>query len=181
VAVRALEGPSYGVLTLASTSGERLAQGELVQRLRNENVESRLTFHFEDGSFYDELLVFSQRKVFRLLSYSMTQRGPSFPSSLEVSFDRESGRYHARTRQRDDEKTVEGEVEMPEDLYNGMASLLIRNTDGHATRHHLAFTPKPQLLDLESKQAGVDRFSIGALERTATRYPRASTSTPTGS
>jgi hypothetical protein len=172
VAVRAPEGPTYALLTLRSTGGERLADGELIQRVRDGNVESRLLFHFEDGSSYDEIVVFSQDRVFRVLSYSLVQKGPSFASSLDVSFDRETGRYRARSRESgdDEDETADGEVEIPEDVYNGMGGVLMRNTDGRASGYQLAFTPKPHLLTMKIAPAGTDHFSVGRTRREADRY-----------
>src|SRR5262249_3252164 len=121
VAVRNLEAPSYGVVSLRSADDRHLADGEMIQRVAHGNVESRLRFQFDDGSRYDELVVFSQQRVFRLLSYSLTQTGPSFGSEEEVSFDRKTGRYRARTREAGKaEETAEGAVEIPDDVYNGM-------------------------------------------------------------
>ena len=61
VTVRFTEGIMRGFPVLRSQSGEKLAQGELVQVPRGDVVESRLIFRFKDGSIYDERVVFSQR------------------------------------------------------------------------------------------------------------------------
>ena len=83
---------------------------------------------FRDGSVYDETVTFSQNGVFRLEAYRLTQRGPSFPLT-EVAFDRRSGRYTARTRdgKEGEVQTAGGVLEMPDDLYNGMALTLLKN------------------------------------------------------
>ena len=54
IAVRFTEGIMRGFPVLRSQSGEKLAQGELVQIPRGDVVESRLIFRFKDGSLYDE-------------------------------------------------------------------------------------------------------------------------------
>src|SRR5712691_2047759 len=92
IAVRFAEGITRGFPVLRSQSGEKLAQGELVQIPRGDVIESRLVFRFKDGSLYDERVVFSQRDVFTLLSYHIIQRGPSFPESMDATVDRASGR-----------------------------------------------------------------------------------------
>jgi len=97
VTVRFTEGIMRGFPVLRSQSGEKLAQGELVQVPRGDVVESRLIFRFKDGSIYDERVVFSQRDVFTLLSYRIVQRGPSFPESLEGSVDRSRRPSRARS------------------------------------------------------------------------------------
>ena len=78
------------------------------------------------------LLVFlvlrAEDDVFRLESYRLTQRGPSFPIS-EISFERRTRRFEARTQETRsaDVKEASGDLEMPIDLYNGMALTLLKN------------------------------------------------------
>jgi hypothetical protein len=117
-------------------------------------VDSRLVFRFKDGSLYDETVVFSQSKVFTLLSYRLRQRGPSFPEEMEVSVERERdrGRYTVTARRAGGEaETATGEIELPPDVYNGMFIMILRNLPKGAggTVHVLAFTPKPTLLQVE--------------------------------
>ena len=75
VAVRFPEGPTYGVVTLSSLAGEVLADGELIQTVRRRQVESRLVFRFKDGSLHDEATVYTQDRVFRVVSYRLVERG----------------------------------------------------------------------------------------------------------
>jgi hypothetical protein len=169
VAVRFPESVAHGFLMIRDQRGEVLAHGELLQTLAGEAVQSRLVFRFIDGSLYDETVTFSQKRVFRLLAYTLVQKGPSFPETSEVSFDRASGRYRARTGT---EEPVEGTFELPEDLHNGMTGTLIKNLrDGAtATGHVYAFTPKPRLLRSALRHEGEDKYFIGNAARTASRY-----------
>jgi hypothetical protein len=66
VAVRFTEGVTHGFLSLRSTAGDLLAEGDLLQVVRPEGVDSRLVFRFKDGSLYDETVVFGQSKVFTM-------------------------------------------------------------------------------------------------------------------
>jgi len=174
VAVRHPEGLVYGVLVLSSTAGEALAHGELIQTTRGQQVESRLIFRFTDGSLHDERVVFTQQKVFSLVRYHLIQRGPAFPSQVEVTFDPGSGQYRARLREKPDQKeeVVEGRLDMPPDLYNGMASVLLKNLRAGetATGHIVAFTPKPRLVKMEVRAEGEDGFLVGPITRKAIRY-----------
>jgi hypothetical protein len=68
VAVRHAEGLVHGFLVLRTVAGETLADGDLIQVARSDQVTSRLVFRFKDGSVHDETAVFSQRRNFRLLS-----------------------------------------------------------------------------------------------------------------
>lgn len=177
VAVRYLEGVTHGFLTLRSTAGDLLAEGDLLQVVRGERVESRLVFRFRDGSLYEETVVFSQSKVFTMLSYRLQQRGPSFPEELEVSVERdrerEKGRYQVKARRGGGEpETATGETELPADAYNGMMTTLLKNLPkgGAETVHVLAFTPKPTLVQLELTPLGEEPVPVGERRVPATHY-----------
>jgi hypothetical protein len=169
VTVKFLESAAHGFVVLRSERGEVLAHGELIQTAQAEGIQSRLVFRFLDGSLYDEIVTFSQKRVFRLLAYKLIQKGPSFPEASEVSFDRTSGRYRAQTGI---DEPVEGTLEMPEDLYNGMTGMLLRNLPAGTTAggHTYAFTPKPRLLRSTMRPEGEDKYFVGDTSHTATRY-----------
>jgi hypothetical protein len=168
VAVRFPEGAAHGFLALRTTDGEDVAAGEVIQTPRGDRVESRVVFRFKDGSLFDETVVFTQTKVFRLLSYRAVQRGPSFPEPSEVFFERATGRYRAKVGQ----KSVEGRIALPADVYNGMVGLLLRNiAPAKATGGQLlAFSPEPRFLKIVAAAEGEDPFFTGDQARTATRY-----------
>ena len=174
IAVRFVENPNYALLALSSTSGAILADGELAQTAAGRGaLRSRLTFRFKDGSLSDETIVFSQNKVFRLLSHHLIQRGRAFGHEIDAAFDRASGGYRVRYREKAgaDEERLEGSVEMPADLYNGLASTLIRNLAGERGEGRmLAFTPKPRLLRVEYVPGDQESFRVGGASRTARRY-----------
>jgi len=169
VKVRFAESTAHGFLVLRSERGDVLAHGELVQTPRGPRVENRMTFWFEDGSFWEESLSFTQRKVFRLMSYRLVQRGPAFPETTDVSFDRDTGRYHAKVG---DDDATKGNIDLPDDLYNGMASMLMKNlpAGASATGHDVVFTPKPRMLDMEVRPEGEEHYFVGDSARAATRY-----------
>ncbi len=168
VAVRFPEGAAHGFLALRTSDGQDVAAGEVIQTPRGDRVESRLIFRFKDGSLFDETVVFTQTKVFRLLSYRVVQRGPAFPEPSEVFFERATGRYKARVGQ----DAVEGRIDLPADVYNGMIGMLLRNVaPAKATGGRLlAFTPGPRFLKIVAAAEGEDQFFIGDQARTATRY-----------
>ena len=171
IAVRLTEGYAHGFVDFYA-GREKIGHGELVQFPRGEEVENRLTVAFHDGSLYDETVIFTQARVFRLRRYRLRQEGPSFPESSEVSFD-DDGRYRARMRRADGEEEVaEGHTEVPPDVYNGLTSTLLKNLAPGATAevHQLAFTPKPRLLDARLIPDGDHKFVMGNDERIATRY-----------
>ena len=175
VAVKYHEGVTRGFPVLRSLSGERLAQGELIQVPRGGDVvESRLVFRFKDGSLYDERVVFSQRNVFTVLSYRIVQKGPSFPETLEATVDRASGRYTVRYRGDEDspEETLSGEFELPLDVYNGLLSTLMKNLPAgdSAMVQIVAFTPKPRLVKMLLAPAAEDPMKVNDAAVIATRF-----------
>jgi hypothetical protein len=95
--VRFAESITHGFLVVkAAASGGTIARGEFIQYPQVERTHNQLIFRFTDGSIYDEQVTFTQRRVFRLMTYKLVQKGPSFPAPTEVAFDRDSGRYRAR-------------------------------------------------------------------------------------
>ena len=173
VPVRFIEGVSRGFLTLRSANGDKLADGELLQILRPRGLESRLVFRFADGSLYDETVLYSQQRVFALLRYRLFQRGPSFPLTLDVSFDRKKAQYKVRYRNGSGpQETLNGQLDLPPDVYNGMISTLLKNLRRGAseTVHLVTFTPKPRLVKLHLTPAGEEAVQVGDALMKATRY-----------
>jgi hypothetical protein len=173
VKVRYPETTTQGWVELTDLAGKVLGHGELTQWHERGAVANRLVIHFADGSLFDEQLRFSQHGVFRLLSYHLVQRGPSFTTSSDVQFDR-SGRYRARRRTTPDadEETAAGTIAIPDDVANGMMSTLLRNlpAGASASAHLLAFTPQAIVLDLHLTPEGSDAFAVGDFDPKATRY-----------
>ena len=81
VRVRFPEGTTRGFLAIRTPQGDRIGHAELTQKPRGDEVDSRLLLQFKDGSVHDERTTYSQRGVFRLEAYHLTQRGPSFPGA----------------------------------------------------------------------------------------------------
>jgi hypothetical protein len=174
VAVRYVEGVTRGFPVLRAVNGEKLAQGDLVQVARADRVDNRLVFTFIDGSHYEERVVFSQTDMFRLLAYRIVQRGPSFPETLDASLDRETGRYRVRYRADEDspEEILEGRLALPDDAYNGMLTMLLKNLRPGEQQivQIVAFTPKPRLVKMLLQPVADDAVTIGDWPTRATRF-----------
>jgi hypothetical protein len=174
VPVRFAEGSLHGFLVLTTPKEVLIASGDLLQVGRDGEVRSRLVFHFKDGSLLDETVVFTQRNVFTLQSYHRVQRGPAFPEDTEISLERASGKYRVKTRARKDgrENLLDGKLDLPLDVYNGMVLTVVKNLSSGAgeTVHMVAFTPAPKLIQLKMVPAGEQKVLVGGSERTATRY-----------
>jgi hypothetical protein len=173
VAVKYTEGLVHGFLALRTTDGRTIADGDLNQVANGAQVTSRLTFRFRDGSLHDETAVYTQREQFRLVTYHLVQRGPSFPRALVMDIDAGSGQVTVRYSDDEGEERTESEqLELPPDVANGMMSTLLKNVrPGTAlTLSYVAATPKPRLVKLEVTTGAPGRFTNGWRGRTATHY-----------
>ena len=174
VAVRFPEGVTRAFPAVRSLEGKTLAFGDFVQVAREDRVHSRLLFRFKDGSVHDENVVFSQRGVFRMESYRLIQKGPSFPETLEVALDRQSGVYSVRHRGDEDspEEILEGKFEVPDDAYNGMLTLILKNLPASTgdTVSMVAFTPKPRVVKLRLTPMADEQVTLNESPMQAARY-----------
>jgi len=174
VAVRHAEGLVHGFLSLRSLDGTMLASGDLIQNARGDRVTTRLVFRFKDGSTHDETAVFSQRGRFELLTDHLVQKGPSFERPMDMTIDRQSGKVTVRYKnEKGEEKTEAEQLELPNDLANGMIITLLKNVRGDALPPSVSFvaaTPKPRLVKLKITAAGADSFSTAGVARKATHY-----------
>ena len=167
------EGLVHGYLALRTLAGETIAAGDLLQKARGDQVTSRLVFHFKDGSTHQEDAVFSQRGHFRLLSYRLQQKGPSFAQPMAVSIDAERGLVTVRYTDDDGDEHVETErLELPADLANGLVPVLLKNgkPESPPPMHFIAATPKPRLVRLEATAAGEAPFEVAGDTRRAVHY-----------
>ena len=174
VAVRFAEGLVHGFLALRSLDGKILASGDLIQSARGGRVTSQVVFRFNDGSVHDETAVFSQNEVFRLLSYHLVQRGPSFRWTLDMTMNTETGRVVVKHKEKDGkEETDEEKLDLPADVGNGIVPILLKNLSPRAksaTASFVAATPKPRPVNLAISDIGSDSFTIAGGGRRATHY-----------
>ena len=174
VPVRFPEGMVRGFLVLGGTKGERIASGDFLQTSHAGEVRCRTLFHFKDGSVHDETAVFTQHPDFVLKGYYLVQKGPSFADDLNISLERATGMYSVKARSHKDgrEKVLEGKLDLPLDVYNGMVPTVAKNLAKGAreTIHMVAFTPAPRVIELEMLPAGEETVLIGDLKRGATHY-----------
>jgi hypothetical protein len=94
---------------------------------------------------------------------SWFQKGPSFTEASEISFDR-SGRYRALIG---NDEPVEGVLEVPDDVHNGMTGMLLRNlivgasANGHVVIRRGNVREGPDLADRVVGPALVSRTLSG--------------------
>jgi hypothetical protein len=164
ITTRHKEGPVRGFLVLRTEDGKIAGAGEMVQTERPDRMVTRLTFHFRDGSLYDETTEFTQRGSFRLLSDHLVQKGPSFKLQIDAFLDASSGRFVARYQGKDDrQKELTEHLDVPTDVANGLVWTLVKNIDTETpetTVSMIAASPKPRLIKLRLIQQGRAVFSV---------------------
>ncbi len=174
IPVRHPEGLVHGFLALSTLEGRLLAHGDLIEVTHGNQATLRLRFDFKDGSVQDETTVYSQSGTFRVLSYHLLQKGPSFPHPTEVTADCTTGDVTVRFKDdKGKEKTDNKHLDLPSDLANAIVPTLLKNVLPDSPRTTLAFLgtdPKPRLVKLVVTPEGEDSFSIAGSSRRAIRY-----------
>lgn len=173
VAARFREGAVHGYLALRAPDRKIVASGDLIQVTRGNQVRSRLTFHFKDGSIDDETAVFTQRDTFKLLTDHHIQKGPSFPEPIDVSVNASTCQVTVRYTDKGQKKVETEHLDLPPDLANGLLLNALKNIrpDVRETKvSYLAATPKPRIVKLSIKPEGEDAFSTAGARHKAVRF-----------
>jgi hypothetical protein len=170
VPVHRTQGTFRGFLVLKTPEGKTLASGDLVQVGHGDRVTSRLTFLFRNGSLDDEVAVYSQDKIFQLVSDHHIQRGPSFSKPLDMFIDARSGQITSRDK---NQKSTQSHLDLDSDICNGILLPLLLNIDPTSTPIRLSMvapTSKPRLVHLVIAADGEDRVTIAGRRHKATNY-----------
>ncbi|WP_239462025.1 hypothetical protein [Occallatibacter savannae] len=172
--VRHPEGTLHGFLSITTDQGQVLAAGDLIEIVRGDRVTSRLTFHFKDGSLDDETTVFTQKGVFRLISDHHIQRGPYFPTQLDMSVDVPKGTVVTKWKEKDgNEHESTDHMKLPPDLYNGLVTPIVKNLNPDAPETKVSMvvsTPKPRVVTLLMRPLGPAPFSLAGVARKGLQY-----------
>ncbi len=172
--VRHREGSVHGFLVLSTKDGVTIADGDLIQSVRRDEITARTVFHFKDGSLQDETAVFSQGRTFHLISYHQVQKGPSFPHPMDLSAVTATGQVTIHTTDDKGKDTVTTDhVDLPPDLANGMIPILMKNIGPGVSSMKvplLVAAPKPRIVHLAISAQGEEPFSLAGGSRKATHY-----------
>jgi hypothetical protein len=174
VAVRYKAGLIHGFLTLSTLDGVTIAAGDLTQVARGDQVTTQLAFRFKDGSRQEETTVFSQRGNFRLISYHLVQKGPSFKKPSDLSITCATGQVTVHYTDDDGkEKDASEHMTLPPDLGNGLIPALLMNIPAGTPQIEVPMVvtaPKPRLVKIVLKAQGQESFSLAGFSREATHY-----------
>jgi hypothetical protein len=172
--VRFAEGQIHGFLTLRTSDGALIANGDAIQVSHGDVVTSQLVFHFKDGSLQDETTVFSQSGRFRLLSDHLVQKGPAFKHPMDVTINGSTGVVTVHSEDDNGKEKVEtATLKIPADLANGMVPVLLMNMapgQQSTTASMIVATPKPLIVKLAITAEGEDSFLTGSASHKAIRY-----------
>jgi hypothetical protein len=172
VPVRHVQGFLHGYLVLRDLDDKVLASGDMTQIPAGSHVTTTLTLKFKDGSLYQEMAVFSQRRTFQLLSYRQSMKGPSFKTQGFLSLDTSSGNVRIQYDKDGKDKSISDPLSLPADLANGIIPMLLSNADPKEdnTLSMLVSTPKPRIVKLKISASGQESFSIGNSSAKAIHY-----------
>ncbi|MBS1802219.1 MAG: hypothetical protein JST28_02570 [Acidobacteria bacterium] len=168
------EGTLHGFLSLTTEQGQVVAIGDQIETVRGDRVTSRLTFRFKDGSLDDETTVFTQRGVFRLISDHHIQRGPYFPTQIDMNIDVPKGTVITKWKDKDGKEQESTEhMKLPPDLYNGLVTPVVKNLSRDASETKVSMivsTPKPRVVTLLMRPMGTSPFSLAGVGRKSLQY-----------
>lgn len=173
VSVHHVQGASHAFLLLRAESGVVLGYGELLQIVQGDHVNSRLTYHFRDGSIDDDTTTFSQRSTFHLIRDHHVQQGPFFSKASDCLVE-ENGNVTIRTADQDGKIKVEtSHIDLPPDISNGITGTMLLNSSqsGSFKLSLIAPTGKGRLIQLSIDVAGQEPFSpVLGVRRKATVF-----------
>src|SRR5262245_24348525 len=95
IGVRVPESAARGVITVGNPGAAPIAKGEIVQTVRDGEIVRRISLQFVNGARFEETVAFTQRDVFHMTRYELSQHGPPFRRDLEGSLTGD-GKYVVR-------------------------------------------------------------------------------------
>ena len=167
------QGSMHGFLLVKSPEGKVIAVGDVLQVAEGARIRSRLIFRFRDGSIDEESTVVLQEDTLRLVSDHHVQKGPSFPTPLDVTVHVPTGEVAWRETKGGKTEVHRNHMELPNDLANGIIPQVMQNTPSNGAETKVSYLgndPKPRIVKLSMRAEGRDRFTVGGLEYFATRY-----------
>ena len=173
VASRRPQEPMHRAFLLRDASGKVLAHGEEIATIQGNLVHSRLTFRFQDGSLDDEQTVFLQDKVFHLISDHHVQKGPSFPTPVDLTVDVPSGTVTWHDKHFGHDVTKSQHLSLPDDVANGIMPLLVENFPPGAQEMRVswvAIAMKPLIVDISVKPHGTEEVDPPGGHEQANEY-----------
>jgi hypothetical protein len=174
VDVRYPEGTAHGLFILRALNNKEIGSGDVIETIQGQRVTSKLTLHFNDGSLYDETTQFIQDGRFRVLTYELMQKGPTFREAITMTVDATKGTVTVRCS--DDhgkDKVWTQRMKIPSDIANGILPYLMKNISpatAQTTVSMVVATPKPRLVNMTISPQGLETFPFDGSKLEAMRY-----------
>lgn len=165
----------HGFLVLRNLDGQPIAYGELKQVVNGDDelVMDDLQFRFKDGSFYQEITKFTERREFHLVSDYVVQKGPSFKQDSESWIEAATGKITVRTFDKGKEKQTTKRLHLPPDVSNGLLFTLVKNVNPSAPETDLsmvAASTSPRVVQLRIFPAQEKTVKIGLITQKAQHF-----------
>lgn len=173
IPVHHVEGVTHGFIVMRNSTGQIIAYGDMVQETHHGRVYSRLTFHYKDGSLYDDTTIYTERGVFRVLSDHLIEKGPSFKQPMETWVDAKTGQFKARTFDKGKPQYVSQKLKIPADLANGIIYVVLKNISPKTPTTTVSMVvgmPKPRIVKLVITPQGEEPYFIDGSARKAIHY-----------
>jgi hypothetical protein len=145
----------------------------MIQTVEGKNATSELVLHFTDGSIYDDVTVFSQRKDFRLISDHLREEGRSFSNPVDCRIDVASGDVEVASDKNGKRKIEHHHLQMPEDVADGLMLTLVKNispSEPETTVSLVSESSKPRVVKLKIHAEGKQSFSASGERLEAIHY-----------
>lgn len=133
VPARRKQEPMRQLLVVKSADGKVIANGEDSASADGDRIHSDLVFHFLDGSLDEQVTDFTQDGVFHLIYDRHVQKGPSFPTPLDLAVDVPSNTVTWHELKAGKDKVYSAHMALPEDIANGLVPLLAENVPPGST------------------------------------------------
>lgn len=174
IPVRHVEGTMRGFLTLRNPEGRLLAIGDFIQTVSGDRVTDHIVYHYKDGSLDDETTIFTQRRVFQLVSDHHIQKGPFFPHPIDMTFDGRTNQVTVHSPDKSGKDQVNTQhLAAPPDVVNTTLSMAVRNLASGAAGTSvtlLVAAAKPRIVTLIITPHGEDPMTMAGVERKALHY-----------
>lgn len=173
IPVHHVEGVTHGFVVMRNSTGQIIAYGDMVQETHHGRVTSRLTFHYHDGSLYDDTTIYTEHGVFRVLSDHLIEKGPSFKQPMETWVNAETGQFKARTFDKDKPQYISQKLKIPADLANGIIYVVLKNISPKTPTTTVSMVvgmPKPRIVKLVITPQVDGPYFIDGSRRKAIHY-----------
>ncbi|MBE7157147.1 MAG: hypothetical protein INR62_01705 [Rhodospirillales bacterium] len=167
------QGSNHAFILLKDQTGRLIALGDHISITEGNQVNSRLTFHFKDGSLDDETTVYRQTSVLQLVTDHHVQHGPSFPQPVDLTINMPENELKWREAKAGKEDVKVEHKSLPADLVNGLLGPMLQNYpkgSAELKASYVSGDSKLRIVQLSVKPAGKGDFTVAGTSHLADQY-----------